>query len=98
MGPRDPAVTRPRDAHLEVWSDLAPLGQLVVEREVACWVTKVARSLTWDRALRAQGHDQAGEFADAPLENLAALLADSWSDLKSGRLTGRMPGVVGGSG
>ncbi len=83
-GPGDPAVTRPRDAYLEVWSDLAPRGELIAEQEVACWVAKVARSLTWDRALRAQGHDQAGEFADAPLENLTALLADSWSDLGPG--------------
>jgi hypothetical protein len=42
---------------------------------------KLARALTWDRALRTQGHDQAGEFADIPLRNLTALLARGWSDL-----------------
>jgi hypothetical protein len=82
VGPDDPAVTRPRDAYLEVWSDLTTHAELVAEQELACWVGKVARALTWDRALRAQGHDQAGEFADAPYQNLAALLANSWSDLR----------------
>jgi Phosphotransferase enzyme family len=84
VGPDDPAVTRPRDAYLEVWSDLASRAELVAEQELACWVGKVARSLTWDRALRMQGHDQAGEYAEAPLQNLTALLADSWSDLRAG--------------
>jgi hypothetical protein len=82
VGPDDPAVTRPRDAYLEVWSDLAPRAELVADMELACWVGKVARTLVWDRALRAQGYDQAGEFADAPYENLAALTAPSWSDLR----------------
>jgi hypothetical protein len=80
-GPDDPAVRRIRDAYLEVWSDLAPPRELVAELELACWAGKVARALTWDRALRAQGHDQAREFADAPRQHLTALLADSWSDL-----------------
>jgi hypothetical protein len=83
VGPADPAVTRPRDAYLEVWSDLAPRAELVAEQELACWVGKVARALTWDRSLRAQGHDQAGEFADAPLQHLKGLLAGSWSDLSN---------------
>lgn len=82
VGVDDAAVTRPRDAYLEVWSDLAPRAELVADQELACWVGKVARALTWDRALRTQGHDQAGEFADAPLLNLTALLARSWSDLR----------------
>ena len=80
----DPAVRRIRDAYLEVWSDLAPHRELVAELELACWVGKVARALTWDRALRARGHDQAREFADAPRQQLTALLADSWSDLAKG--------------
>lgn len=84
VGADDTAVTRPRDAYLEVWSDLAPRAELVAEQELACWVGKVARALTWDRALRTQGHDQAGEFSDAPFHNLTALLAASWSDLRQG--------------
>ncbi len=81
VGPDDPAVRRIRDAYLEVWSDLAPPRELVAQLELACWVGKVARALTWERALRVQGHDQAREFADAPRQHLTALLADSWSDL-----------------
>jgi hypothetical protein len=84
VGPDDPAVRRIRDAYLEAWTDLAPPRELVAELELACWVGKVARALTWDRALRAQGHDQAREFADAPRQLLTALLADSWSALTEG--------------
>ena len=84
VGVDDRAVTRPRDAYLEVWSDVAPRSVLVAEQELACWVGKVARALTWARALRTQGHDQAGEFADAPFQSLTALLAGSWSDLRQG--------------
>jgi hypothetical protein len=84
VGQDDPAVRRVRDAYLEVWSDLAPPRELVAELELACWVGKVARALIWDRALREQGHDQAREFADAPRQHLAALLADGWSDLTEG--------------
>jgi hypothetical protein len=80
----DPAVRRVRDAYLEVWSDLLPHRELVAELELACWVGKVARALTWDRALRVQGHDQAREFADAPRQHLTALLAHGWSDLTEG--------------
>lgn len=77
-GPDDPAIVRARDAYLEVFSDLAPHAELVEELELACWVGKVARALTWDRSLQAQGHDQAGEFAKAPLEYLESLCADSY--------------------
>jgi aminoglycoside phosphotransferase (APT) family kinase protein len=45
VGPDDPAVTRSRDAYLEVWSDLAPRAELVAELAVACWVGKIARVL-----------------------------------------------------
>lgn len=84
VGPDDPAVRRIRDVYLEVWSDLMPHRELVAELELACWVGKVARALTWDRALHAQGHDQAREFVDAPRQHLTALLADGWSDLSEG--------------
>lgn len=84
VGVDDRAVTRPRDAYLEVWGDVAPRSALVAEQELACWVGKVTRALTWERALRTQGHDQVGEFADAPFQNLAALLARTWSDLRQG--------------
>ncbi len=80
-GPDHPTVHRLRDGYLEAWTDLATHSELVADLETACWVAKVARALTWDRALRAQGPDQAGEFADAPYEHLVALTANSWSDL-----------------
>jgi hypothetical protein len=82
VGPADPAMIRPRDAYLEVWSDLAPRAELVADMELACWVGKVARALVWARALRVQGYDQAGEYADAPYRTLSALTAASWSDLR----------------
>lgn len=78
VGPGDRVVRRTRDAYLEVFSDLAPHAELVQELELACRVGKIARVLTWDRALRAQGYHAAGRFATAPLEGLEALLADSW--------------------
>jgi hypothetical protein len=72
----DPAVTRPRDAYLEVFGDLASHAELVEELELACRVGKVGRALRWDRAVRLQGAE-AGEFADAPLRALESLLSDS---------------------
>jgi hypothetical protein len=72
----DPAVTRPRDAYLEVFGDLASHAELVEELELACRVGKVGRALSWDRAVRLQG-EEAGEFADAPLRALESLLSDS---------------------
>jgi hypothetical protein len=71
----DPVVTRPRDAYLEVFSDLAPHADLVAELELACRVGKVARALTWDRALRT---DPSSDYRDAPLKCLAALLDNTW--------------------
>jgi hypothetical protein len=35
------------------------------------------RALSWDRALRLQGEEEAGELADAPLRALESLLSDS---------------------
>ncbi|HSK36265.1 MAG TPA: hypothetical protein VLA80_05975 [Actinomycetota bacterium] len=34
-------------------------------------------ALSWDRAVRLQGEEEAGEFADAPLRALESLLSDS---------------------
>jgi RimJ/RimL family protein N-acetyltransferase len=77
VGADDPAVMRPRDAYLEVFGDLASPAELV-ELELACRVAKGARALSWDRALRMRGAEEAGEFADAPLQALRSLLSDSW--------------------
>ncbi len=81
-------MTRCRDAYLEVWTDLGPRADLVADMELACWVGKVARALVWDRAWRAQGHDQAGECAGAPFENLATLATASWTDLRPEHMSG----------
>ena len=73
-----PRVLRIRDAYLDAFSDLAPHSELVGTLQLACRVGKIARALTWDRALRAQGYSQAGEFASAPLKCLASLLDESY--------------------
>ena len=78
VGPDDPAVVRPRDAYLEVFSDLASHAELVDELEAACWVAKVARVLTWDRALQSPDGEQAEEYARAPFRWFTSLAADSW--------------------
>ena len=53
-------------------------GELVETLGLACQVGKIARTLIWDRALRAlDPSDVPDEWADAPFENLTALLDDS---------------------
>lgn len=37
----------------------------------------MGRALSWDRAVRLEGEEEAGEFADAPLRALESLLSDS---------------------
>ena len=78
VGADDPAVVRPRDAYLEVFGDLASRAELVEELELACQVGKVGRALSWHRALRMSGDEEAGEFADGPRVALRSLLSDSW--------------------
>jgi hypothetical protein len=48
----DPDVVRARHAYLRVFAGTAPGEDLATTLEVACRVTKVARVLTWDRALQ----------------------------------------------
>jgi hypothetical protein len=75
----DPQILRLRDAYLDVFSDLAPRAELVETLELACRVGKIARALTWNRAVRAFGPDEIDEqWARAPLETLASLLDDSY--------------------
>ena len=64
----DPRFLRARDAYLEVFTDLAPQQELVETLELACHVAKIARVLTWDRALRAardQGEPVEDDCADS---------------------------------
>jgi hypothetical protein len=75
-GPDDPRVLAVRDAYLDVFAADAPGEDLLATFDLAGRVATVARTLTWDRALRAareQGEDAAG-WADAPRETLATLL------------------------
>jgi Ser/Thr protein kinase RdoA (MazF antagonist) len=77
----DPRFTRARDAYLGVFADLAPHEELVETLELACRVAKIARALTWERALRSareQGEEVEPYFAAAPAETLASLADDSY--------------------
>jgi len=76
--PTDPRLLRVRDAYLDVFSDLAARKQLVETLELACRVGKIARALAWHRSLSAQGYDQSGKFAAAPLRCLTSLLDASY--------------------
>jgi hypothetical protein len=77
----DPRLLRVRDAYLEAFGDLGPRAELITELDLACRVGKIARALVWLRALRPQGFENAGDFQRAPLQTLAALLAESPIDL-----------------
>jgi hypothetical protein len=72
-----PQLERARDAYLAAFADLAPPAQLVAELELACRVARIARTPTWERALRtAREQDEPIDpyFAHAPFEELAALV------------------------
>jgi Ser/Thr protein kinase RdoA (MazF antagonist) len=76
-------LSRPQTAHarsryLEAFADLGPPAELEAEAEIACRVARVARTLTWERALRtAREQDEPLDpfFAHAPYEELAALVS-----------------------
>ena len=77
----DAGILRARDAYLEVFTDVAPRAELAETLELACRVAKVARALTWERALRAareQNEEVDAYFASAPAETLAAVLDESY--------------------
>jgi hypothetical protein len=80
-GVGDPRFTRARDAYLGVFAELAPRADLVATLEVACRVAKIARVLTWERALRAteeSGGTLKDSWAAAPAETLRSLLDDGY--------------------
>jgi hypothetical protein len=75
----DRDLVRLRDAYLEPYGDLAPHGELVETLELACRVGKVARALTWDRAISPYPPDEVDDrWQTAPRESLFSLLEDSW--------------------
>ena len=68
-----------RDAYLEIFSDLAPHAELVATLELACRVGKVARALTWARAVAQSDPDELDDhYARAPVACLRSLLDDSY--------------------
>jgi hypothetical protein len=78
VGDDAPELRRLRDAYLEPFGDLGPSAELAATLELACRVGKVARTLTWNRTVGALGHQEAGEFASAPLRELGSLLEVSY--------------------
>jgi aminoglycoside phosphotransferase (APT) family kinase protein len=75
----EPAFLRARDGYLDAFSDLAPRAELLGTLALAIRVAKIARALTWERALRAAGEE--GEppdprWAAAARETLASVLDD----------------------
>jgi Phosphotransferase enzyme family len=77
----DPRFVDARDAYLDVFSPVAPGEDLEATLDVACRVAKIARVLTWDRAVRAardEGQEVDEAWRNAPMETLASLLDDSY--------------------
>jgi hypothetical protein len=72
-------VCRVRDAYLDAFTDLAPHTELVDTLELACRLGKIARTLTWERAIRAAGPRELDErWTSAAFETLASLLGDPY--------------------
>jgi len=72
-------LARARDAYLGVFADRGAHDELVATLELACRVAKIARALTWDRAIQAareQGEPIDPDWATAPAETLARVLDD----------------------
>jgi hypothetical protein len=70
-------LERARAAYLVAFADLAPPARLAEDLALACRVARIARALTWERALRsAREQDEPVDpfFAGAPYEELTALL------------------------
>jgi len=73
----DARVGRVRDAYLAEFAGLASHAELVRTAELACQVAKIARVLTWTRALAALGSEEDAELARAPLRWFGMLLDPS---------------------
>jgi hypothetical protein len=73
---RDERIVRLRDAYLEPFAELAPHDRLVEDLELACRVGKIARSLIWERTVRADPDEE--RWRSAPFITLAAILDESY--------------------
>ena len=72
---------RARDAYLDVFSDRGSRAELVETLALACQVAKIARALTWHRALQAareQGEAVDPDWATAPFETLVTVLDEDY--------------------
>jgi hypothetical protein len=69
----DPRVLRACDAFLGVFEDLAPRSELM-RLKLACRVAKLARVLTWQRAIEMVDAQEAAKLARVPLSWLASVL------------------------
>ncbi len=73
----DAVLAQARDAYLAGFGDPAELGDTL---ELACRVAKIARALTWARAIEAGGGDVDPDWADAPAETLEGVLRPGYLD------------------
>jgi hypothetical protein len=81
VGPADARFDRARRAYLDGFGPLAPGEDLGATLELACRLAKIARTLTWARAVGAaveQGEEVHPDWAAAPLATLTALADDDW--------------------
>jgi hypothetical protein len=58
--------------------DLAPHAELVATLELACRLGKVARALTWHRAIGAGPDEAEASWIRGPIESMVSLLDDSY--------------------
>lgn len=75
-GPRDPRLLRVVDAALEVWSDLAPKGQLWSALPAALRLGRLGRAESWARVIPDLSGSAAEELGTADQEWLARLNDD----------------------
>jgi hypothetical protein len=76
----DPRLVRARDRYLEGFADLAPGEDLATTLTIACRLAAIARTLVWERALRAAyelGDEVPDEWAHGHVETIAQLLDPS---------------------
>ena len=81
---RPSRAARARDAYLGEFADVAPYDELVATLELACRVAKVARVLTWERAVRSaweEGEMVEDAWAVATIATLGAVGEPSYLSL-----------------
>lgn len=67
----DARVLRVRDAYLEPFETLGSRRELIETADLACWVARAARALTWQRAI---GDPAPDDYAGIPFGRLRELL------------------------